>query len=256
MSNPYDSPTGPNDDCGCPQAEHWHGTYVCYVVDRCRCDACRDANARYDRHRIGWLAGARPAPLVPSGRARGHINRLRAQGMGSPVIAAEAGLPQSVVSAIVWGRYDRAASKIRRETEAAILAVELRLAAGRRVPAAEAWQIVDELIARGWWKAEIGRRVHGPTATSLQLGRLEVTVAHLATLRRLLYEPIPERRHNPTGRTYRPQPKRPPRPVTFTTPGVPIPEQERQTRPGMAGRLTCAVCAKPLADHQLTERCA
>lgn len=33
----------PTRDCQCKRANHQHGTRTAYVVDRCRCDPCREA---------------------------------------------------------------------------------------------------------------------------------------------------------------------------------------------------------------------
>src|SRR5690606_23524673 len=54
-------------------------------------------------------------------------------------------------------------------------------------------------------KAEIGRRIHGPQARSLQVaGGRQVRVGTLRTLRELLVEPVPARVHSPTGKLYHP----------------------------------------------------
>ena len=103
---------------------------------------------------------------------------------------------------------------------------------GRNVPADEAWEIVAELRRRGWWDAEIGRRVTGPEARSLQMGETQVYVSTLKALRQLLNEPVPARVHNPTGCTYTPNPDYEWDDIVASTPGVPAvsvyPEWRRQ----------------------------
>ena len=41
----------PTRDCQCPRANHQHGTRTAYVVDRCRCDPCREAARIYEAQR-------------------------------------------------------------------------------------------------------------------------------------------------------------------------------------------------------------
>ena len=38
----------PTRDCQCKRANHQHGTRTAYVVDRCRCDPCREAARIYE----------------------------------------------------------------------------------------------------------------------------------------------------------------------------------------------------------------
>jgi hypothetical protein len=90
------------------------------------------------------------------------------------------------------------------------------------VDSAEAWLIVDELLARGWWKAEIARRVTGPDALSLQMGDRQVFAGTLRILRGLQLEPVPKRYHSPTGQWLTPKRDHKPRLIDPTTPGVPI----------------------------------
>lgn len=213
----------PNVSCTHTIARHVHGTRACYVLDRCRCTDCRTANNTYTKKRNRWLGEYpwTPPPLVSKARARVHILDLMGQGMGQKRIAQVADVADSVVGSIVWGRHDREAVRIRYQTEEALLAVELVLADGKNVPADEAWQIVAELRYRGWWGAEIGRRITGPKARSLQMGDSHVYVSTLKTLRGLLNETVPARVHNPTGRTYTPKPDYEWNDVAPSTPGVP-----------------------------------
>ena len=63
--SPYNNPTTPVEDCDCPQSEHRHGTRISYVVHRCRCDDCREANLAYQRHRPGLREGRMVMPWAP-----------------------------------------------------------------------------------------------------------------------------------------------------------------------------------------------
>lgn len=259
-----DHPTTPNIACEHKEADHVHGTHACYVLDQCRCDDCRGANARYERGRALYLAGVKPHPYTDARPVRAHVRQLMDQGMGLKRIAEVSGVPHGALWKLVYGKKkkgrNRRSKKVRRDTARKLLSTRLDLADGAKVPAGEAWEIVDELLARGWWKAAIGRELAGPQALSLQLSKDTVNVANLARLRELLYEPVPDRVHSPTGRRYQPKPSRPPRDIAFTTPGVPVPASARISEQvegvGMAGKLTCAICGRPYLDHSITERCA
>lgn len=207
-------------------ANHVCGTHARYVLDRCRCADCCRARAEYDRKRSRWDREfpLTDPPLVSSEPARAHVSSLMAQGMGQKRIAALAGVPASAVGTIIWGRHDRAGLRIRRETSEALLAVSLDVADGAKVDGTEARSIVSELLARGWWAAEIGRAVHGPGARSLQLSGELVFAGTLRILRRLLAEPVPLRKHNRTKQMFDPDTGHRDD-VEPTTPGVPAPER-------------------------------
>jgi hypothetical protein len=265
-----DGPTTVNEACEHKVADHMHGTHACYVLDRCRCADCSASNTRYENSRAVWLAGVKPHPLVDARPMRAHVRGLMAQGMGLKRIREVSGVPQGVLWKLVYGKKvkgrKRPSKKVRRATARKLLATRLELADGSKVPAVEARLIIDELRARGWTKTAIAKHVHGPHAVSLQVAqshRSEVMAGTLAVLRELLYLPVPPRVHA-TGSTYQPKPKRPPRDVKFTTPGVRVPVGARSdtapvTTPTplpMAGVLRCKICDRPLAEHALTERCA
>lgn len=202
-----------NATCEHPQTDHEHGTHACYVLDQCRCDFCREANAAYERSRAAWLSGVTPHPYVDADPAREIVRKLNRKGMGLKTIASESGVAHGTLWKLIYGVPGRGPSeRVRRSTLSRLAAVlegiefdDYQLADGAKVPAREAWEIVDELVARGWSKAEIGRRITGPQAASLQMGRRQVTVSTLRTLRELMCEPVPKRMHNPTGSYYIPQ---------------------------------------------------
>lgn len=250
-----DRPTIPNDACEHKQTVHEHGSHACYVLDRCRCADCSAANTRYERSRTIWLARVKPHPLVDAEPVRAHVQALVDAGMGPKQIAAVSGVSHGALWKLRYGKNGKKSrsKKVRRETAERLYAIELELADGARVPADEAWRIVNELVARGWTKAAIGRRTHGPDALSLQLGTDQVTVGHLATLRTLLDAPVPARQH-PSGSWYQPK-GRPARKVAFTTPGVRLPG-DAALSVLMAGKLECRACRRPFAEHSLMDRCA
>lgn len=221
-----DRPTVPNEACEHKVANHYHGTLVCHNLDLCRCDDCREANRRYERHRKSWLGEFPTAepPLVDATPVVEHCRRLMDQGMGLKRIAEMAGVTHSVLGNVVYGRggsEPRAAEKIRRDTARKVLALKLNLADGARVPKGEAVAIIEELEARGWSKAQIAKRLH-PDARSLQIGKgLTIQAGKLRALRQLLLEPVPLRFHGPSGRMYDPSTDHVWRRIPESTHGVP-----------------------------------
>lgn len=246
-----------------------HGTHACYSMNFCRCDECRQAHCEYERRRKLWRGEFPrvPPPLVDARPARRHVRQLMARGMSHRRIAQLAGVPTSAVGALIYGRFDRAAKRIRRQTAEKLLAVEYTALGIMKVPAAEALAIVDELLARGWWKAELGRRLDGPQAKSLQIAKTGSGMVEASTilkLRPLLEEPVPMRQHARTGKYYIPK-GRPPRRVPQSTEGMytdpdEVLEPIEPVKPvkELVGRgfLRCKVCDQPLIAHSITQRCA
>ena len=179
-----------------PDSHRPHGSHVKYVVERCKCAPCRAANRAYEKRRV--RAMSRPdevwVPYVPAGRARRHIEELRAQGIGVKTIALLAGVPHGGISKLVYGDYARGrgpSKRIRPETERKILAVTATMATGRsHVDAAPTWALLDDLIARGYPKAWVAKRIlRNPGAQSLQISRTKVrasTARRVEALHRLL----------------------------------------------------------------------
>lgn len=242
-----DLPTVPNDGCAHKVADHRHGTHACYALDGCRCEDCRNARIRYETQRTIWHAGVRPGPFVDAESVRRHVLGLMDGGMSLKRVAERSGVANGTLWRLIYGRNGRPTRRVTRDVARRLLAVELELADGAKVPAAEAHEIVAELVARGWSKAEIGRRVHGPQAVALQLGDRFVTVRTLVVLRGLLDELVPPRPHG--CHLPPPPPNRTPRDVPPSTPGVPVVERVE------SGKLACRVCGRPFAAHGLTEAC-
>lgn len=258
--NPYDRPTVPNEDCEHKQTTHVHGTHACYVLDRCRCDDCRTANLAYEKHRRQW---ARQFPLVDppyvdAGPARRHVQVLADSGMGPKRVAQVTGVSHGSISKLLYGDYatGRPPSKrIKRETARKLLACPLDVADGIKVDGTEARAIVAELVARGWTKVAIGKRVHGPQARSLQLRGGDVFASTVRTLRQLLEEPVPPR-YSRWGTLITP-PVYEWQHIPPTTPGVPAEGRVLSIVAAQAKRqLTCEVCGEPLVTHPITRRCA
>lgn len=158
-----------------PDSHRAHGTYVKYVVEKCRCDPCRAANRDYKNRRQHAIR--RPdetwVPYVPAQRARQHIADLRRHGIGLKTIAKASGVSHGALSKIVYGNHRgrRPSKRIRSATEAKILAVGYEHAAdGCKVPAGPTWTLLDDLIARNYPKVWIARAL-GQTGPGLQIKR-------------------------------------------------------------------------------------
>lgn len=158
-----------------PDSRRAHGTRVKYVIERCRCEPCREAVRVYERNR--QRAMRRPderwVPYVPAAKAREHVRTLMAQGVGPKSIAKLSGVPHGAVSKLIYGDYKgRGPSKrIRPETEAKLLAVTVASAAGaQKIPAGPTWALLDDLIARGWTKTWLAREL-GAKGPGLQIKR-------------------------------------------------------------------------------------
>lgn len=152
-----------------------HGTHVKFVIDKCRCDDCRRANTAYERKRRARIEPA----YVSATPSRRHIEGLRAAGVGLKTIAKRSGVSHGALSKLMYGTTTRRPSKrIRRETEAKILALTAADAADRaKIDAAPTWVLLDEMIAAGAPKSAIALAL-GTKGPGLQLGRDEVTASN------------------------------------------------------------------------------
>jgi hypothetical protein len=156
-----------------------HGSHAKYAVDHCRCDPCRQAQREYNRRRIRAIA--RPdetwCPYIDAEPTREHIRWLATCGIGLKSLAKLAGVPHGTLSKLMYG--DRArhmvpSKRVRPATARRIMAVMPYHAVGaQRVPAGPTWRLLNELIALGWSRAELARRL-GHQAPGLQIRRARV----------------------------------------------------------------------------------
>lgn len=113
----------------CPPAHDHAATTVCYIQHRCRCAPCREARTEMERHRRRQIAyGTYKSGRVPAGPVRAHVEALQTAGLGWKRVAELAGVSNSTVSNLLYGRprggrRERAPRVLRRVAEA-ILAVE------------------------------------------------------------------------------------------------------------------------------------
>jgi len=170
-----------------------HGSYVKYVVERCHCEPCRQANRAYERRRVRAIA--RPdedwCPYVDAQPAREHVRWLRTCGVGLKTVARLSGIPHGSLSKLMYGDPKRRmapSKRIRPETARRILAVLPNHAAGaQKIPAAPTWRLLDKLIARGWTKAELARRL-GQQGPGLQVAREAVRASTARKVEQLYSE--------------------------------------------------------------------
>lgn len=169
-----------------------HGTRACYVHgpapgsgEGCRCEPCRQANRDYvDRVKRQQLYG-RWEPWVDEQRlaeVREHLRALSRAGVGTRAIAEASGVARTSIERIRRGRIRR----IREHTARAILAVTTSTA---RLPhslvdGAEAWRLIEELLAVGWRRYQIAHEL-GNERPALQLRRDRVLWRHEQTIRAL-----------------------------------------------------------------------
>lgn len=152
-----------NTACTHPRVTHAHGTYVCYTIDRCRCDLCMCAQRMYMRaqqrdHHFAKYNPNQYARLVPAAPARTHVENLQAAGLGWKRIARLAGVSDSAVYPLLWGRPDRnnhaPHEVIQRRTAIKLLAVPLPgledLAPGRYIDATPSTNRVRALATIGY----------------------------------------------------------------------------------------------------------
>ena len=89
-----------------------HGTYRTYVHDKCRCEHCTRAQREYHQrlrkqnalHYLDPTRPKTPTDLIDAGPARDHIQKLRDLGVGWKRIAEQAGVSNTTVEEIIYGR--------------------------------------------------------------------------------------------------------------------------------------------------------
>lgn len=103
--------------------------------------------------------------MISAGRARRHLLKLRAAGIGTRQVSTRAGVSRRVVLGILDGSRARCTQL----TEDSIRRVTVNdKAAGQLVAASRAHAWVDDLLAAGWTRRRIATALG---RSSLQLGR-------------------------------------------------------------------------------------
>lgn len=192
-----------------------HGTLACYTfgpepggdhTNGCRCDPCRTAKRLYerDRRRAQHRPDSAWVPYVPAGRARRHILMLRDHGVGLKTVVARSGVSQGAIWKLMYGKKVNGrmvpSKRIRPETEAKILAVQPDHAAdGARIDGAATWRLVDDLIARGFYRTWLAEQL-GVTVANFypsKGGRVTAGFARrVAALHRLCRDAAPPKKRS------------------------------------------------------------
>ncbi|WP_143588470.1 hypothetical protein [Tersicoccus sp. Bi-70] len=96
--------SGVRRDCQHKIAHHEHGTRTAYVLDRCRCRPCRDAQAADAAVRARSEAYGRPTTTyVDAEPVRAHLRMLLAHGMGLKTISKQSGISNATFGRMLYG---------------------------------------------------------------------------------------------------------------------------------------------------------
>jgi len=150
--------------------QHKHGeTGTCYVHGKCRCEPCRQENARRERWRTRQKAyGRYDNGLVDADPVREHVRMLQAEGLGYIRIARFAGVQPRAIAALLYGRQESGPRKgetvkrMKRESAEKILAIEPSLELlGERTPVKSGPYVrrLKALVALGWSQSKIAREL-------------------------------------------------------------------------------------------------
>lgn len=156
---------------GCLYVDACRGTDWTYNGHGCRGEACTEAHNAYQRQ----IAREKARPDVvamprrlPTGQVRTHLDELRAAGVGLSTIARHAGLDLRAVKRIASGQQKRITPK----TKERLLAVmPSDLADHALVDAAPVHEALELLRGAGWSESELARRIRGPRAKQVDVGK-------------------------------------------------------------------------------------
>lgn len=142
-------------ECDCPQADHAHGTYAMYVRHKCRCLPCCAYRSEHAQRIAKAKAYGRFSRGVDPAKAREHIAFLRSHGMGAKTIARKAGVSESAVGNLIYGkkRADGSLTPITMifaSTEERILSVRIELKPSAVTGSTGTQRRLQALMVRGW----------------------------------------------------------------------------------------------------------
>lgn len=197
---------GPKRRCRHKVAHHVHGTRPAYVLDRCRCRSCRDANSIIGAETARAQAYGTWAPYIDADPVRAHIAQLRAGGIGLKRIAAMSGVAHGTLWKLVYGK-PRAdgrcipSKRCRPGTAARIMALTARiedLGPRRPVDATGTRRRMQALVAIGWSISRLGEQlaitnIHATIKHDQVYARTAIAVRDLYA--RLWDTPPPETTH-------------------------------------------------------------
>ena len=166
-----------------------HGTRAKYVVEKCRCEPCTNANRTYARQRDRQARRVRygfdePNPaFIDATEAREHLLWLSSVGVGKRRVAELTGVSLSAIDKLRQGNR----TKCRPETAAKILAVgRSRTSDGAFIDAKKTWRLIDDLLKHGWTKQAIAKAIGSKAQRpALQLSRSRVSAKHARAIQQL-----------------------------------------------------------------------
>lgn len=157
-----------------------HGTRLKYLAG-CPCLPCRAANSRYESDRARARRNGDWNGLVSADAARKHILRLSKQNVGRRAVSAASDVSATIIAQIKCGRR----TQIRQRTQDRILQVtKLAVSDAALVPAHNTWRQIRTLLAEGFSKAELARRL-GFRTPALQLGKDRILARSAVRIDRL-----------------------------------------------------------------------
>lgn len=167
-----------------------HGTRTRYITHKCRCEQCRQAIRDYERKRLrrkGYF-DASPvdweAYLVSAAEARRHLLWLAENGIGLKSVKAVSGVNHNTLWAIKTGHRKRIYGATRDRILGVTRGDVLSARDGVRVPGAETWRLIDEILAAGFSRAFVAQAL-GSNTPALQLSREWVTSKHMREVMQL-----------------------------------------------------------------------
>jgi transcriptional regulator with XRE-family HTH domain len=141
------------------RAKHEHGTRNCYTLDHCRCYPCSFAVSDYN-HQLatgqikGFYTAAEPV--------RRHVIALMEAGIGYHRIAELAGVSNTNVAALLYGKRGKAVVRVKSENARKLLALRVDQtprAGGVRIDPIGTSRRLQSLVALGWTQAQLARRI-------------------------------------------------------------------------------------------------
>ncbi len=149
--------------CMHKEATHEHGTHACYVLDRCRCIPCRDANTSYERTRSRQTAYGRWQPYVDADPVRAHVRSLMDQGLGLKRIVVLSGVSQGGLWKLMYGKRQPDGTQVPSKTVRVETATKLfrvsasldRLGASVCVDSTVTRRRLQALVAAGWSQSKL-----------------------------------------------------------------------------------------------------
>lgn len=148
-----------------PDSDRDHGTRAKYVVEKCRCKPCKQANRREENHRTRQQAYGQWQPYIDAEPVRQHVRALEAYGIGWKGVARLAGVSTGCVSKLLYGDPKRNMAPSKRilpKNAAKILAVKAtpeNLGGGAAVEGAGPRRRLQALVAGGWPQTQLASRL-------------------------------------------------------------------------------------------------